>query len=292
MVTTFGTKASETLTGSTGHDYLFGGGGNDTLYGLDGNDYLAGDDGNDVIFGGSGRDTIYGGYGDDAIVVDDVFDYYSSAGDQINGEGGNNTLYAQSKNSGSSLLLIKLGKVENVQTLYNLDSTKELTVEGSGLIDVSGFTVYRSEGGKLGQIWGSSANDTIKGFDFAGHKDSIAGGAGHDVISGMAGDDNLIADSGNDQLIGGFGNDHLIGGAGSDTFEFAHDKSEGSDRIADFTKGSDLIKIAGTGGAYGFADMVFTDVTDGCQVTLASGTVIALAGVASSALSAGDFVFV
>ena len=50
----FGTKSSDTLTGTSGNDYIFGGGGDDTLSGLDGKDVLRGGAGNRWLPSGVG----------------------------------------------------------------------------------------------------------------------------------------------------------------------------------------------------------------------------------------------
>lgn len=79
--------------------------------------------------------------------------------------------------------------------------------------------------------------------------DNLTGGTGSDLIQGMGGNDNLngrggndVLDgsTGNDTLTGGTGSDLLTGGTGSDTFRF---DSVGDDEIADFTSGSDKIRL-------------------------------------------------
>ncbi len=83
----------------------------------------------------------------------------------------------------------------------------------------------------------------------------------------------------------------LTGYTGSDTFLFNYANHEGSDRIRDFTDGSDKIRLANTGGGVGFGDLTLTDIGSDCRIVLASGTEILIEGVNSAALDAGDFVF-
>jgi Ca2+-binding RTX toxin-like protein len=72
------------------------------------------------------------------------------------------------------------------------------------------------------------------------------GNGGDNSLQGGLGDDFLSAMGGNDVITSGSGNDLLLGGAGADTFRFAGGET-GSDRILDFTSGSDRIALSGTG---------------------------------------------
>lgn len=256
---------------------------------MDGADLIMGGRGNDVILGGNGRDTIYGDAGDDTIRVTDASDYFTSAGDIINGGEGTDYIYAETTSSSGTLCTIRLGQVSFVEWLVNT-TNKTLIIEGTGLIDVSTIKFYSTAGGSLGQIWGGSGNNTIKGFDFSWHSDTIIGGGGNDQINGMAGNDYLLGMAGDDTLSGDAGNDVLTGYTGNDTFLFKYNANEGSDRIQDYTDGSDKIRFTGAGGA-GFGDLVLTDIGADCRIDLASGGSILLVGVNSAALDAGDFIF-
>lgn len=289
MANFYGSSGNDTITGSGSNDYISGGDGNDTIYGLDGADLIMGGRGNDVILGGNGRDTIYGDPGDDTIRVTDASDYSTSAGDVIDGGEGTDYIYAETTNSSGSLCTIRLGQVSFVEWLVNT-TNKTLTIEGAGYIDVSTIKFYSTAGGALGQIWGGSGNDTIKGFDFSWHSDTITGGSGNDSINGMAGNDYLLGMAGDDTLSGDAGNDTLTGYTGSDVFLFNYSLNQGSDRIQDYADGTDKIRFTNSGGA-GFGDLVLTDIGADCRITLASGGSIVLAGVNAAALDAGDFIF-
>ena len=83
---------------------------------------------------------------------------------------------------------------------------------------------------------------------------SLDGGSGHDVLTvtggtgnildGGTGADVLLGGDGVDRLIGGAGIDTLTGGDGEDVFIFTS-TGAGGDRITDFTRGDDQIKVTG-----------------------------------------------
>ncbi|MEX0270037.1 choice-of-anchor I family protein [Leptolyngbyaceae cyanobacterium UHCC 1019] len=87
-------------------------------------------------------------------------------------------------------------------------------------------------------INGQGGNDTIYGL---GGNDLLRGGAGDDRLFGGAGNDILYGGEGNDYLNGGLGDDLLYGGAGRDTFVIS--RRSGTDTIADFEVGMDLIAL-------------------------------------------------
>ena len=88
--------------------------------------------------------------------------------------------------------------------------------------------------GKL-QAKGGSAND------------AITGGGGADTLNGGGGADTIVGGAGDDVLTGGVGADMLTGGLGSDNFVFLYNSQDSLaaafDTLADFTSGSDHIKI-------------------------------------------------
>lgn len=76
--------------------------------------------------------------------------------------------------------------------------------------------------------------------------DLLDGGTGNDTLTGGAGIDTLTGGTGNDILVSGTGNDILTGGTGSDRFTF-NSRSEGLDRITDFSVVDDTIAISAAG---------------------------------------------
>ncbi|MBD2121607.1 calcium-binding protein [Trichocoleus sp. FACHB-262] len=80
----------------------------------------------------------------------------------------------------------------------------------------------------------------------------ISGGAENDQLIGSTSNNELFGGAGNDQLLGGAGDDVLNGGSGEDTLyggegkdTFVLTPGEGSDTIADFVEGVDLIQFGG-----------------------------------------------
>jgi Ca2+-binding RTX toxin-like protein len=103
---------------------------------------------------------------------------------------------------------------------------------------------------------GGVGDDTLDGGRGA---DVLNGGNGRDVLIGEQGDDGLFGGNAADQLFGGQGNDVLDGGAGDDLLVggqgddvliggadadvFVFGKSGGSDRIGDYEKGVDVVRL-------------------------------------------------
>ncbi|MCF1710321.1 hypothetical protein L0V05_16030, partial [Tabrizicola sp. J26] len=142
-------------------------------------------------------------------------------------------------------------------------------------------------------------NDTLTGNSGAnrlsgglGH-DMLDGGAGNDTMTGDAGNDLLKGGTGNDSLSGGTGNDTLVGGTGQDSFVF-DTASFGNDTITDFVadegSGHEIIDLRGLG--LSLADLEVTSEVGGTLLAIGDHGSIHLAGVAASAVTADDFLFV
>ncbi len=286
-----GDASHNSYTGTNSSDVMMGRGGNDTLKGLDGVDYIYGGTGNDHIYGGRGPDVMYGDEGDDIFYVDDVFDNTTAIGDRIDGGDGVDIIAAVSSDGVGYSVKIRLGDVSGVEILYNTTASQDLLVEGSGVINLSRIQYYETEGGSLGQVWGGSANDTISGYNFSTHEDTIYAGAGNDVIYGFAGDDALMGGVGNDTISGGAGNDRLYGDGGADVFRFNVDADEGVDRLRDYADGVDRIQINGAGGSLTFDDLEIVNSATGCDVSVNGKLIFTVENVDASALDAGDFLF-
>ena len=91
---------------------------------------------------------------------------------------------------------------------------------------------------------GGGGNDTLLGLNGT---DTLNGGNGNDVLWGGNQNDKLDGEVGNDTLIGGNGYDTLIGGSGADSFVLEFPRS-GSDKIIDFTHGTDTIALSSSFG--------------------------------------------
>ncbi|MBD2677706.1 MULTISPECIES: S-layer family protein [Nostoc] len=149
-------------------------------------------------------------------------------------------------------------------------------------------------------LFGRNANERINGtpgndyIDGGNGKDSLTGGNGNDTLFGGNGNDILNGGNGNDilnggqgddRLSGGFGNDILTGGNGKDKFVLA--PTQGTDKITDFHKGTDLI---GLSGGLSFGQLSFT----GHKIILtATDEVLAtLTGINTKTLTAANFTVV
>ena len=145
-------------------------------------------------------------------------------------------------------------------------------------------------------LWGGKGNDFVSGGK---GNDILFGGKGSDTLNGDAGDDLLNGGKGNDIFFGGKGNDILNGGAGDDLLNggkgrdtFVLTPGNGTDTIADFTIGQDLLGLAG---GLKFEQLTITQGT-GTQagdtlIRLAStGAVLAsLAGSSASSITPAMF---
>lgn len=130
------------------------------------------------------------------------------------------------------------------------------------------------------QQYGGSGKDTLTGNN---GNDLLDGGNGDDILYGGAGNDTLTGGSGNDRLYGGLGNDLLTGGNGSDIFVLA--AGEGTDTIADFKKGTDVI---GLSSGLSFGQLSFS----GNNILFGSEVLATLTGVNTSTLNASNFISV
>ena len=214
----------DTASGGDGNDNILGGDGNDKLYGQAGDDQIDGGIGNDFIGGGAGNDLIYGGAGDDTINGGD-------GDDTIFGGDGNDVIVG-----GAGFNVIDGGTGINTVTYANVLAT-----------GASGFYVdLDGSADAVGTMDGFTADD-----DILVNIQNITGSSGADYLAGNSAVNVLRGGDGNDFLFGRGGNDRLVGGAGADTFIFVGNAivgvTDGSDKIADFTVGSDKIEIVSDG---------------------------------------------
>ena len=173
--------------------------------GLGGNDTISTRGGNDTITGGAGNDTISSGAGNDTIL-------YGS---------GNNGYDAVDGGAGTD---------DRIVVTANSVTVGLSSLAGVEVIDASGFTGTKIAGGSSADFFDFSAMQLL-GI----HK--IDTGAGNDTVIGSAGADDIRA---------GAGRDLLTGGGGDDIFDFnstSHSRGSSTDRITDFTQGSDVIDL-------------------------------------------------
>lgn len=142
------------------------------------------------------------------------------------------------------------------------------------------------------QIEGHNGNDELHGL---GGADKLYGQNGDDVLRGGDGADRLYGERGNDTLHGDRHNDDLFGGQGSDVFVFGADSLAGEvDRIGDFQRGSDALRLQGVsvtgfevrdvGRVEGGAISGALDGVADTVIALSNGATVALIGVALGSL--------
>ena len=246
-----------TIVGDDSDDMLTGGDSQDFIFGEGGADTIYGGGGEDYIEGGARADTIYSGAGDDTILGgsgDDTI-YGGADDDWLGGESGNDTLHGDEGDDW-------LAGGSNDDTLYG--------------------------GADEDTLYGGSGDDTLYGGT---ERDLLYGEGGDDTLYGGAGDDWLEGGADADTLYGGAGKDRLEGGAGADTFVF--EAGHGTDRIADFTAGEDVIDLSAIVGIVDFDDLTITVERGNAVIDLSAhgGGRITLEGVSPSDLNADDFVF-
>lgn len=147
--------------------------------------------------------------------------------------------------------------------------------DGKGGTDTATVTVAVGT-----QQYGGNGRDTLTGNN---GNDLLDGGNGDDILYGGAGNDTLTGGNGSDRLYGGSGNDLLTGGNGSDVFVLA--AGEGTDVIADFKKGTDVI---GLSSGLSADQLSFS----GNNILFDSEVLATLTGVDTSTLNASNFISV
>ena len=116
--------------------------------------------------------------------------------------------------------------------------------------------------------------------------DLIFGNGGSDKLCGFEGNDSLNGGKGDDDLIGGLGNDILSGGFRRDRFVLT--AGEDADLITDFTKGEDLLVLAG---GLTFAQLSITQNANSAFIRIGQNNQLlaAVNGVQASAIELNDF---
>jgi len=132
-------------------------------------------------------------------------------------------------------------------------------------------------------LFGGKGSDTLLG---SGGDDALFAGRGADILKGGNGNDILYGGKGDDLLIGGLGIDSLIGGAGNDKFLVS--ANSGTDTIADFEVGKDLLVL---GNGLSFSQLAIAQDSGLTLIRIAqTGEILAsLSGVSASSISAGNF---
>ncbi|WP_426954524.1 calcium-binding protein [Muricoccus radiodurans] len=307
----YGLNGNDVLNGYSGSDTLMGGLGDDTLKGGTGADSMHGGDGFDVIsyagsttgvaiyidkqsvaggeasgdqiagiegaIGSEGNDFYYGATFDDSFqggAGEDVFNG-SAGADRFDGGAGSDTAVYTNSAAGVKVNLalgLAVGGDAQGDVLTGVEN-----LVGSAFDDTLGGDAGAN------RLMGGGGRDKLNG---GGGNDELIGGAGNDALVGGEGQDTLRGDAGVDQLRGGAGDDVLWGGGDRDHFFLEH--GTGTDRVADFTDGQDLIRAAGVT----YADLAIAASADGAVVSFAGSTdSLLLLGIDAALLSQADFLF-
>jgi Ca2+-binding RTX toxin-like protein len=218
---------NHTIKGLGGNDYLIGGTGQDTIDGGDDADYLNGGAGIDDLKGGAGNDVLDGS-GDNSA---DTF--AGGTGDDIYGVYNSATRIIENVNEGNDTVWTAVDYTisDYVENLYLVGN---LTGNGNG------------------------GNNLIIGY-----------GAENHIINGLGGDDYLIGGSGQDTIDGGNGADIISGGDGSDKFVYRFGQSTYliTDKIIDFSIGTDKISLFAPAGITAFSPSSFYHANDNSTAT-------------------------
>lgn len=314
----YGSAGNDTLDGGASEDILYGGEGNDILNGGAGADILDGGSGNDIMTGGDGDDVYY--YYAKTQVITEAGDGYDVVYTQVNyvlganieagyiigpnsitltgnelanvltgnerdnnleGAEGNDTLYggdgADTLNGGGGLDRLYGGDGNDT---YILNIADTLTGQNDQFYeDITGGidTLVTSVSYTLPEFF---ENITLSGaaLDATGSSGDnvLTGNTAGNLLNGMGGNDTLRGEAGADTLLGGAGDDVLIGGTGVDLFRYIT-SSNGNDSIQDYEIGIDQIVLVG-----GVSVAAQADVAGNAEITLSTGDIITVIGVASA----------
>ncbi len=170
---------------------------------------------------------------------------------------------------------------DDVRGGIDFDGTNDLVFTGAGNDEVDSTLAGASAGAN--RIFTGSDNDVI----YLAHQDRVFAGTGDDTFYlGTAG--RAIGGQGNDTFYANEGGDNLLsGGAGSDAFWITTGELPSANTILDFTKGEDVIGVAGQGANFGFDDLGFS----GNDILIGDKAIATLIGVDTNTLTAEDFAF-
>lgn len=319
-----GDEGSDRLWGEDNADALAGGDGGDSLYGGTGDDRLQGGAGADLLDGGEGFDVASFAAATVAVMADlggllpaggeaagDAFLSVeglegSAHGDTLAGDSFGNLLSGLAGNDwldgGDGNDSLPGGDGDDTQRGGAGD---DLLDGGDGDDRQSGRSGNDTVlgGGKSDRIRGGSGDDRVdagSGTDDlsgGGGDDLLSGGNGNDTAQGGNGADRIYGGDGNDRLDGARGDDRLEGGAGADVFVFSRIVAGETDRIDDFTDGTDRLQFPSLPGATPARQFAALSVTAAQQGGVAGvaleqvGHVVFLAGVGVAEIDLSDFLW-
>ncbi|WP_370651221.1 calcium-binding protein [Neorhizobium galegae] len=258
--------------------------------------------GDTTLDGGIGNDTFNLNYGARSFLVggsgNDTFRATALTWLENHFDGGSDFDTILANANGSRLGISSITGIEEIASAGFANFTIELQLNTSGgpsapIIDLSKTLlsgVASIEGTSQGDIIylaGAFAGDSVSQTS----NDTVNADYGNDSVYTGFGNDVLYREDGNDLLSGGSGNDALTGGAGADTFIFSVDSDQ--DTITDFVAGTDKVQLEDLIGFDDFADVQAVMTMSGANtiVDFGNGDVLQFVNVASSSLTAVDFIF-
>ena len=227
------------------------------------------------------------------------------------GDFGNNTEFVTAGTDGNDIIV----GTDGDDKIFGLGGNDQLFGQaGEDLLDGGTGDDVLLSGTGLDNLFGGEGNDTLTIEDFG----SAFGGAGNDLVIGSSaefafqttlegneGNDTLQSGSAGAFMIGGTGDDRLVGSAAGDfmvdsvQFESGLDADRfqfgalwGTDTIADFEDGIDLIDLSASG--LTFANLTVAEQFGEAIISVTGqpevGT-ITLSGVPQAAITESDFAF-
>ncbi|MBG1266459.1 calcium-binding protein [Nostoc sp. WHI] len=229
-------------------------------------DILTGNSGNNQIQGFGGADRINGGAGFDTAVYFDASSAVNvnlSTGVVTGGSGGD-TLISIERVLGSRFNDVLTGSGANESFLGGLGADN---INGGGGIDT---VEYDFVGSRVVVDLANGFATGGAGTDFISNVENIRGSIFADILTGNSVANVINGGNGNDALNGGAGADILTGGQGTDRFIFQFGQStlSATDRITDFSIGTDRIDLLTQGGLAANAPSSFTRAGDKTATTL------------------------
>jgi len=295
-----GSAYDDYIYGSNNADNMRGEAGNDTFRGNGGNDNLIGGAGNDIIDGGAGWDTVYYTGAKASALINlsasgqTLGSTVVAAGTAVDGLGGKDTLIGIEQIVGSDRADIIFGGAGSEN--FSGDLGDDIMTGGAGNDVLSGGggvdTLDYSTSTSAIRINMSAASQTLggtvvaanTGLDGLGGTDTLSG---NENVTGSAFGDFIWGSTADNVLDGKAGNDWLRGDAGVDYFVWQ--LGGGNDTVADFTNGTDKLRVIGAGASY--ASLTFADTAAGATVTYSGNVIFTLTGVQASVLDSSDFQF-
>lgn len=190
--------------------------------------------------------------------------------------------------SDSGTITVKFGAASLALDTATVVSASDVIIEGTGQVtlrDIAGQKVTISDS-IAGNVVGQNKDDIVVGGD---KSDRIDADGGNDTLHGGAGNDTLLGGDGMDLLTGGSGTNLVSGGAGTDRFVVTSGETL---TISDYDTSDpfELIDLRAFAGL-SFGDLSITPNSGNALISLTGGTSITLTGVASSSLTAANFLF-